>query len=67
MSTSEEYHEHIGGYHEHIGGRSVHRGGIMSTSLVVQYMGNITSTSGDVQYISVFNINERRLSSCSPT
>ena len=35
---------HVGGYHEYIGGCSVHRGDIMSTS-------------GDVQYIGVFNRN----------
>ena len=38
------YHEYIGGYHEYIRGCSVHQGDIMSTS-------------GDVQYIEVFNIN----------
>ena len=43
MSTSGEYHEYIGGYHEYIGGCSVHWG--------------VFSTSGDVQYIGVFNRN----------
>ena len=38
------YHSTSVGYHEYIGGCSVHRGDIMSTS-------------GDVQYIRVFNIN----------
>ena len=35
---------HVGGYHEYIGGCSVHWGDTMSTS-------------GDVQYIGVFNRN----------
>ena len=34
----------LGGYHEYMGGCSVHRRGTMSTS-------------GDVQYIGVFNRN----------
>ena len=61
FSTSGGYHEYIrggsvhrrdtmstsGGYHEYIGGCSVHRGegGFHDTC------GDITSTSGDVQYI----------------
>ena len=35
-------------------------GDIMGTS------GHIMSTLGDVQYIRVFNINQRLLSTCSP-
>ena len=49
MSTSGGYHDACGGYHEYIGGCSVHQGDTMSTS------GYIMSTSGDVQYIGVFN------------
>ena len=59
MSTSGGYHEYIrgcsvhrgdimmnvGGYHEYIGGCSVHRRDTTST------LGDIMSTSGDVQYI----------------
>ena len=44
MSTS-------GGYHEYIGGCSVHRRDIM------MHVGDIMSTSGDVQYVGVFNVN----------
>ena len=44
MSTSGDIMIHVGGYHEYIEGCSVHRGDIMSTS-------------GDVQYIGVFNRN----------
>ena len=29
--------------------------------------GGVFSTSGDVQYTGVFNINQRLLSNCSPT
>ena len=55
FSTSE-------GYHDHMGGCSVHRGDPMSTSggyhecIMSTY---IMSTSGDVQYIGVFNRNWR--------
>ena len=59
FSTSEGYHEYIGGcsvhrrdtmstlggYHEYIGGCSVHRGDIMT------HVGDTMSTWGDVQYI----------------
>ena len=31
------------------------------------HVGDIMSTLADVQYIGVFNINQRRLSICSPT
>ena len=52
--TSRGYHdEYIRGYHEYIGGCSVHQGGTMSTS------GNIMSMSVDVQYIGVFNKNQK--------
>ena len=30
------------------------------------HVGDTMSTSGDVQYIEVFNINQRLLSICSP-
>ena len=52
MSTS-------GGYHEYIGGISwVHRGDIMSTSGGISWVHRgMFSTSGDVQYIGVFNRN----------
>ena len=56
MSTSGGYHEYIGGvlstsqgYHEYIGGCSVHRSDTVST------WGDITSTSGDVQYIGGYH------------
>ena len=46
----------------------------MSTLGYVQYIGGyhdacggIMSTSGDGQYIGVFNIDQRLLSTCSPT
>ena len=53
------YHEYIGGYHEYIGGCSVHRGDIMiDVGGYHEYIrGDIMSTSGDVQYIRVFNRN----------
>ena len=41
----------VGGYHEYIGGCSVHRG------IPWVHWGDIMSTSGDVQYIGVFNRN----------
>ena len=55
MSTSEGYHEYIGGcsvhrrdtmsisggYHEYIGGFMIHVGDTMSTSGDVQYIGGI--------------------------
>ena len=52
FSTSE-------GYHKYIGGCSVHRRDTMSTSEGYhEYIGeDIMSTSGDVQYIGVFNRN----------
>ena len=68
MSTSGVYHEYIKGmlstsegYHECIGACSVHRRDTM------MHVGDIMSTSGDVQYIGVFNINQRLLSICSST
>ena len=48
------YHEYMGGYHEYIRGSSVHRG-------YHDACGDIMSTSGNVQYIMVFNINQRLL------
>ena len=32
-----------------------------------KHRGDVMSTSGNVQYIGVFNINQRLLSTCSPT
>ena len=71
MSTSgdvqyiEGYHDTCGGYHEYIRRCSVHWGITMSTSGDKMstsggyhgYIGDIMSTSGDVQYIEVFNRN----------
>ena len=44
MSTSGDIMSTLGGYNQYIRGCSVHRGDVMSTS-------------GDVQYIGVFNRN----------
>ena len=52
---------HVGGYHEYIEGCSVHRRDAMI------HVGDTMSKSGDVQYVGVFNINQRLLSVCSPT
>ena len=71
FSTSEGYHEYIGGVqyiggcHEYIGGYyecigrcSVHQRDTMSTSGdIMVHQGDIMSTLGDVQYIGVFNRN----------
>ena len=59
LSASEGYHEYIGGYHKYIGGSSVHPTDTM------MHVGDIMSTSGDDQYIGVFNINQRLYSVCS--
>ena len=47
--------QYIGGYHEYTGGCSVHRGDIM------MHVGRYHEHIGDVQYIGVFNINQRLL------
>ena len=51
MSTSGDTMSTLEGYHEYIGGCSVHPEDIM------MHVGDIMSTSGDVQYTGVFNIN----------
>ena len=59
MSTSGGYHEYIGGYHEYIGGYSVHQRDTMKYIRrcsvhrrdTISTLGDIMSTSGDVQYI----------------
>ena len=51
----------IGGYYEYIEGMFSTSGDIM------MHVGDIMSSSEDVQYIGVFNVNQRLLSTCSPT
>ena len=62
------YHEYIRGYHEYIRGCSVHRGDIMMhVGDIMMNVGDIMRTLGDVQYIRVFSINQRLLSTSSLT
>ena len=66
FSTSEDIMSTSGGYHEYIGGRSVHRRDIMMNGDIeyiggcsvhwrdtMSTLGDIMSTSGDVQYMHV--------------
>ena len=50
MSTSGGYHDAYGVYHDACGGYHEYIGGITCV-----HQGDIISTSGDVQYIWVFN------------
>ena len=61
FSTSGEYHEYIKGV------SCVHRGCSVRWKGTMMHVGDIMSTFGDVQYIGVFNINQKLLSICSPT
>ena len=61
FSTLERYHEYIGGYHDSFGEDIMITSGAFST--LQEYHEYIR----DVQYIGVFNVDQRILSICSPT
>ena len=61
---------YVEGYHEYmyIGGCSVHRrDSMMHVGDIIIHVGGYQEYMGDVQYIGVFNINQRLLLTFSPT
>ena len=61
MSTSEGFHEYVGGYHV-----LVHQGMFSTLGDIMMHVGDILSISEDVQYIGVFNINQWLLQLAAP-